>query len=527
MKHLRDLRIAHKLTAGFGVVCLLLAAAVALGITQLRTSQHTVWSMSAVVVPGVQSSGEVRRAFAQSRLDLAGTVLAADAEASAAARQRVQEQDALLDAAWKTYLATFPVSKASDRKAFETDLAAYRTARQPLLASTEAPDEATFVATRDTSLAPLQVRIDDVLARMQKAEIDNAAATGALGAERYRTAMVALLALGGVSVMAALVVGTTVTRSITRPLASTLAVVQGLAAGRLDQRVGHASRDEIGQLAQAVDTTVTTLASTIRDVATTSAGLTTTSQELSATATQLSTGAEESSAQSQVVSAAAEEISASIGTVAAASEQMGAAVRQIATSTADASTTASSAVTAVEGASLALQRLSASSGEIGDVVKLITSIAEQTNLLALNATIEAARAGELGKGFAVVAGEVKELARQTAQATESITARVAATLGDTEHAVAAISEISAVITRIDEIQTTIAAAVEEQSATTDEVVRSVSEVSSGSREIAVNISGVAAAADQSAAGASQVATTAAGVSRAAGELDRLMGFFTV
>ncbi|MBC3762419.1 methyl-accepting chemotaxis protein [Quadrisphaera oryzae] len=527
MKHLRNLRIAHKLAAGFGVVCLLLAAAVGLGITQLRTSEATVSSMSGVVVPGVQSIGEVRRAFAQSQLDLASTALAADGLAATAARQRVQEQDAALDAAWKVYLQTSPVSTAADRKSFETDLAAYRAARQPLLDASGAAGPAAFVAARDAGLTPLQGRIDSVLPRMQKAETDNAAATGALGAERYRRALVLLLGIGVLSVVAAVVVAVAVARSVTRPLAATLTVVQGLAAGRLDQRVGATSRDEIGQLAQAVDATVATLGTTIRDVVSTAAGLTSVSQELSATATQLSTGAQESSAQSQVVSAAAEEISASIGTVAAAGEQMGAAVRQIASSTADASTTAASAVTAVEGASLALQRLSSSSREIGDVVKLITTIAGQTNLLALNATIEAARAGEAGKGFAVVAGEVKDLARQTAEATDSITARVGATQADTEHAVAAIAEITAVISRIDEIQSTIAAAVEEQSATTDEVVRSVAEVSSGSREIAVNISGVAASADQSSSGASQVATTAAGVSHAAAELDRLMKVFTV
>ncbi|MCI3924336.1 methyl-accepting chemotaxis protein [Paenibacillus sp. TRM 82003] len=176
-------------------------------------------------------------------------------------------------------------------------------------------------------------------------------------------------------------------------------------------------------------------------------------------------------------------------------------------------------------ASAILERLSASSREIGDVVKLITSIAEQTNLLALNATIEAARAGEMGKGFAVVAGEVKELAQQTARATEEITGRVGATQADASAAAGAIAAITEVISRIDALQSTIAAAVEEQSATTSEMVRNVAEVSTGSQEIAANISGIAATATQTTVGAGHTATTAGEVSRAAAELQQLVSAF--
>ncbi|MBA3782385.1 MAG: methyl-accepting chemotaxis protein, partial [Nocardioides sp.] len=142
-----------------------------------------------------------------------------------------------------------------------------------------------------------------------------------------------------------------------------------------------------------------------------------------------------------------------------------------------------------------VSKLGTSSQEIGNVVKVITSIAEQTNLLALNATIEAARAGEAGKGFAVVANEVKELARETANATEDIARRVEAIQGDTGGAVEAIREIATIITSINDYQLTIASAVEEQTATTSEMSRNVAEASAGSGEIASNIAGVAAAAD--------------------------------
>jgi methyl-accepting chemotaxis protein len=527
LTRLRDLRISRKLAAGFGVVCLLLAAAVGLGVKQLHTAQDTVSTMSDVVVPGVQSIGSVKYAFAQSRVDLVSAALASGEQATATSLDAMRADDAALDAAWTTYLATFPVSTKADRDSFAADLATYRSGREELVTLATADDVAGFIRVRDAKTTPVAVRINTTLDRIQKAEVDNATATGQLGATRYREALALLIGLGIVALLAATTVAVLVARSITHPLARTASVVRGLAHGRLDQRVAYSAGDEIGDLSRAVDETMDKLSATMTEITATADVLAGSSEELSAVATQLSAGAEESAAQTQVVSAAAEEISANIGTVAAAGEQMTAAIGEIATSTADASATAASAVSAADGAGRTLQRLSTSSREIGEVVKLITSIAEQTNLLALNATIEAARAGEMGKGFAVVAGEVKELAQQTARATESITTRVAATQHDVDEAAGAIGEITDVITRIDALQATIAAAVEEQSATTGEMVRNVSEVSTGSQEIALNISGVASAAEQTTSGAQQTATTAAEVSQAAARLKQLTGAFTL
>ena len=527
MKSLRDLKVASKLFVGFGVVCLLLAAVAALGISRLSSSQATVTSLSNVVVPGVQSIGTVKYAFAQSRVDLASSALARDAAATTAALQAGSADDAQLDAAWKVYLATGPVSTVADRASFVADLASYRTAREKLIALAKADDQDGFTSARDADTLPLARKINTTLDRIQKAETDNATATAQHGAQSYRTAVVLLVAVGVLALVLAGVVAVVVARSIAGPLGRALTVVRGLAQGRLDQRVGYSAKDEVGELSGALDVTMDRLTETMRAIADNAATLAASSEELTTVATQLSSGAEESAAQTQVVSAATEEISANIGTVAAAGEQMTSAIREIATSTAAASATAASAVAAADGAGQTLARLSASSREIGDVVKLITSIAEQTNLLALNATIEAARAGEMGKGFAVVAGEVKELAQQTARATESIVTRVNATQADAAEAAGAISEITEVIARIDGLQSTIAAAVEEQSATTSEMVRNVTEVSSGSQEIALNISGIAAAADQTTAGATHTATTAGEVSRAAIELNELVGSFTL
>jgi methyl-accepting chemotaxis protein len=172
-----------------------------------------------------------------------------------------------------------------------------------------------------------------------------------------------------------------------------------------------------------------------------------------------------------------------------------------------------------------IAKLGESSAEIGNVVKVITSIAEQTNLLALNATIEAARAGEAGKGFAVVANEVKELAKQTGQATEDISQKIGAIQQDTEGAVTAIQQIGAIINQVNDIANTIASAVEEQSVTTNEMARNVEEAAKGSNEIVQNIGGVAQAAQSTASGATQTQAAAQELGRLASELQAIVGQF--
>lgn len=170
---------------------------------------------------------------------------------------------------------------------------------------------------------------------------------------------------------------------------------------------------------------------------------------------------------------------------------MSASIREIAQNATAASRVASQAVTAAKTTNDTVSELGLSSAEIGNVVKVITSIAQQTNLLALNATIEAARAGEAGKGFAVVAGEVKDLAQETARATEDIARRIDAIQLDTGRAMSAIGEISGIIHQIDEFKETIAAAVEEQNATTNEMNRNVTEAAERTGEIAEGITTVA------------------------------------
>jgi PAS domain S-box-containing protein len=304
-------------------------------------------------------------------------------------------------------------------------------------------------------------------------------------------------------------------------------LAKAAADGKLGTRADAGKhKGDYRKIVEGLNKTLEMVVEPLKVTAQNAATLASSSEELTAVSQQMAGNAEETATQANVVSAASEEVSRNVASVASASEEMQASIREISKNANESARVAKNAVNVAHSTNETVKKLGESSQEIGNVIKVITSIAQQTNLLALNATIEAARAGEAGKGFAVVANEVKELAKQTAKATEDIGQKIEAIQGDTKGAVTAIEEISAIINQINDISNSIASAVEEQTATTNEIGHSVTEAATGVGDIAKNIGSVALAAKNTTQGASDTQKASQELSHMAAELQKVVSRFT-
>jgi methyl-accepting chemotaxis protein len=525
---LADRRVGTKI-----LIALLTVAVVAVGvgglalaqIAALKTNIHHLADQS---VAHVREHGNLVAAVRLARVDLLGHPLALTAEAKAAVDKQMAIDDAAVDTAYSAY-TTPPRPEAewrADVAAFDQAWSQWRQVRDTtMLPLSRANDLTGFVEARDRLLKPLIAQYKTALDDLGAFEVAQAHATeirATSAADTARTVIiVALLAGLALAIGLSLVVA----RMITRPLATVSRALQDVARGDLTPVVDVKMADEVGLMAGDLNRATASLRTAMAAMAGNTQTLAATAEELSTVSHQIASAAEETAVQAGVVAAASEVISSNVTTVATGSEEMGASISEIARNASEGVQVASQAVTIAATAGETITKLGDSSAQIGNVVKLITGIAEQTNLLALNATIEAARAGEMGKGFAVVASEVKDLAQETARATEDISARVTTIQSDTDAAITAIGQINEIISQINDYQLTIASAVEQQSATTDEMNRNVSQAAAGATEIAGNISGVATAAQLTSNGVVESQQAAGDLARMSAEMLGIVSAF--
>jgi methyl-accepting chemotaxis protein len=573
MNWFKNRSIATKLAASFVVVIGLGAALGGYTVVRLSTINERVDVMTQDALPGILKVSELSQTAGEVRRSMLSTLLATTLEDRVLYRQRVADDVARMASQLAAYSATVSrpelVALVDE---FRTEWTSYLRTQDDLLKMAMDPEHTVDAA---AGRAATRKAFDDTREILRKISKVDADAGNAAGAGIYHVieslrmwvaALVVLLSVAGLAIAFA------ITRRLTAPIRELEAAASAMARGEIDAEVRHDAEDELGALADSfrgssaalgavvgelrtliqaaragrlgvrgnaskfegvyaelvsgTNALLDTLVEPLQYIASNADTLATSSEELTAVSQQLGSNAAETSAQSQLVSAAAEQVSRSTQSVATATEEMAASIKEIAKSAGESAQVASQAVKMAETTNASVAKLGESAVDIGKVIKVITSIAQQTNLLALNATIEAARAGEAGKGFAVVANEVKELAKETAKATEDIGRSIESIQTDTHEAVAAIGHITTIIGQINDISSTIASAVEEQSATTSEMGRNVSESAHGSGEIARNVTTVASVAQNTASGAGRTMTAATELARMASELKQLLSRFS-
>ena len=527
MARFGDLGVKTKILAAVCAAVLMGLVVGLVTLSALSASSDRAQLMYESNIASIKILGDLDAMVRQTRVDLRDQLISQDDAGIQKFTQAYQSDVTAVNGLITDYRGSQPAGDEAVITALEDDWAAMQQLAPTLLQYGATNQTAAWQRVRDAQLLPVAKRISGGISTLRSAESDAAEDAADAARAGYRTSRWQTILLLIVGTLIGLGLGWLVANSIVRSLSRVRAVCDGLAAGDLTLTTGLTSRDEPGQMGQALDSAVERLRATVRTIEGSATALASATEQLSGVAVQIAASAEETSVQAQTVSASADEITQSVHTVSAGSEEMGASIREISQNASEAARVASDAVTLTAATSTTMNKLGESSAQIGNVIKVITSIAEQTNLLALNATIEAARAGESGKGFAVVAGEVKDLAQETAKATEDISRRVEAIQADTTGAVLAIEEISQVIQRISDFQTTIASAVEEQTATTSEMSRSVSEAAQGTSTIADNITGVAEASRLTSQGVVQTQQATTELARMSAELGTVVSSFKV
>jgi methyl-accepting chemotaxis protein len=527
---LRDRRLRTKILAPVLLAVIGAGVVAVSGIAGLQSASQSATDIYAHAALPLADLAQVRDGEGDARVLVRDYVLGSPGGTPKDVLDEITEIDKVIDDSLDLYVThhdgPLDGARANLLSAARAGFAQWRKVRdEQLLPAADKGDTKTVDDTLANALSDADDQFGDNLDKLFDAETaaaDAIAVAARVDAGFHRNVMI-LIAI--VAALVAVLIGLLVARAITAPVRRVQRVLEALASGDLTVEADVYSKDEIGQMADSMTRASASLRSTIATMEHSAAELSGASAQLAAGNQSIGAQIGTSASQSAHVAAAATNVSANTRALTEASAQLQTAISEIASNASQASQIAGEAVTTVEAATATIDELKDSSTGIGEILKVITAIAEQTNLLALNATIEAARAGEAGKGFAVVAHEVKELAQQTATATEDIAQRVTAIQGSSARASTSVVSARQVIERINELQASIAAAVEEQTATAAEMHRNVNATATSSADIAANVDAIAVAAQTSKAGVEGNHEVVAALTTLAGQLSSQVAHF--